>query len=693
MHLNLSPSFQKSLARLTKQEQGLVKQTVMDFLLDPTAAGFRLHALNMRERRFHSISPNMDLRVIVLKDGDRHVMMYVDHHDNAYCWAERRRVEAHPVTGAAQLVEMRERVEEHLIPPPLPHAPSDVAQKRFYTPLFQALSDDDLLGIGVPPDWLDDVRQASHNNVMDLFDHLPEEAMEALLEYATTGELPARVAVLAGADPFAHPDAQRRFRLVADETTLAQALDRPWEEWLVFLHPSQRAAVERRYGGPARVTGAAGTGKSVVAMHRAAHLARESQGGQMLLSTFSPILSGRLADGMDRLLGPGTVARARVFTAPLHLYAADLLADGTGTAPTLVEPAQVCSLIDAALSESGEDLSPAFLRAEWEAVVDFRGIRDWPAYRDVQRTGRGGSLTPKARRRVWTVMERVLAAMAERGWMTRGDVCDAARDLLTSRSSRPFRHVVVDEAQDLGPRELKLVAALAAPGPQALFFAGDIGQQIYRYPFSWIGCGVDVRGRAARLRVNYRTSAEIRRFADRLLPNALTDGDGEREARTAISLFTGPEPDIRCLVSVEDEQEALASWLQAQAARGLEPQEIALLARDEAILEERAAPVLYRLGLDRAMLSDDSEGHRGHVAFGTLHAGKGLEFRAVAVIGAEDGLIPLTRELDAADTEEAREAVRARERHLLYVGCSRAREALLVTGVGAPCPFLSEIDR
>lgn len=136
MHLNLSPSFQKSLSKLTKQEQELVKQTVTDFLLDPAAAGFRLRPLNMRERRFHAISPNMDLRVIVLKDGDRHIIMYVDHHDTAHRWAERRRVEAHPVTGAAQLVEMREREEEALIPPPLPHAPSDVPQQRFYTPLF-----------------------------------------------------------------------------------------------------------------------------------------------------------------------------------------------------------------------------------------------------------------------------------------------------------------------------------------------------------------------------------------------------------------------------------------------------------------------------------------------------------------------------------------------------------------------------
>jgi hypothetical protein len=685
MHLNLSPSFQKSLARLSKQEQGLVKQTVMDFLLDPAAAGFRLHPLNMREKRFHSISPNMDLRVIVLREGDRHVMMYVDHHDAAYRWAERRRVEAHPVTGAAQLVEMRERVEEAR---PLA-AVADVPQERYLPPLFQNLTDEDLLRVGVPPDWIADVRRASQDDVMELVDHLPEEAMEALLEYVTSGELPAPAGPAAGADPFAHPDAQRRFRLVADEETLAQALERPWEEWLVFLHPSQRAAVERRHGGPARVTGAAGTGKSVVAMHRTAHLARESQGGQILLSTFSPILSGRLADGMDRLLGPGTVARARIFAAPLHLYAADLLADATGTAPRLVGAAEVHPLLDAALAESGEALSPAFIRAEWDLVVDFWGLRDWAAYRDVARTGRGGALTPRARQKVWSIVGRVLAALAERGWMTRGDVCDAARALLAARGARPFRHVVVDEAQDLGPRELRLVAALAAPGPQSMFFAGDIGQQIYRAPFSWIGCGVDVRGRSLRLRVNYRTSAQIRRFADRLLPAALTDGDGGREERGSVSLFTGPEPDVRITATAAEEAELLAGWLGGLLERGVEPGEIAILARTPGLLEDRAAPVLRRLRLTGAMLSDDGEAHRDEVALGTLQAGKGLEFRAVAVIGAEEGSIPLSEALDAADAPEGRETVLTRERHLLYVGCSRARETLLVTAMGKLTPFLT----
>ena len=365
--INLSPSFQKSLARLEKRDQGIVKQAAIDFMLTPEAPGLRFHPLNMREKRFHSFSPTMDLRVVVLKDGARHVLMYVDHHDKAYAWAARRQVERHPVTGSAQIVEFEEVVREEVT-----YVPRQVE----VPPIFATEASDYLLSLGVPPVYLDLVRSVDEDGLLDLCQRLPEEAQEALLELAAGSrpEPALQIAPDLEPDPFEHPDARRRFWVATDEEALAQALERPWAQWLVFLHPSQRAAVERNFNGPARVSGAAGTGKSVVAMHRAAHLARISQGGRILLTTFSKTLAARLADGMDEILGPATTARGRIHVTHLHEYGRDVLANA-GRQFSIVSEAELRDLIESKCAKVPADEFPTrFLAAEWAAVVDYWGV-------------------------------------------------------------------------------------------------------------------------------------------------------------------------------------------------------------------------------------------------------------------------------------------------------------------------------
>ena len=682
--LALTPSFQKSLARLTRQEQNLVHQTVMQFWMNPDAPGHRLHPLEMRDRRLHSISPNMDLRIIVFRDGDRHVLMYVDHHDAAYRWAERRTVTTHPVTGSAQIVEFEEvvRAEEA--------EPSRTLQRDSAPPIFTAESDDYLLSLGVPPVYLQTVRGlASDDDLLAVLDRLPEEAQEALLALAI-GERPIARPTAPGPvpDPFAHPDAQRRFWIAADEAALAEALERPWEEWLVFLHPAQRGAVERNFNGPARVSGSAGTGKSVVAMHRAAYLARLSTGGRLLLTTFSKTLASRLSDGMDKLLGAASEARHRIEVLHLHGYAISQLAR-RGCSARIADAEEIERRLHGARGDLDPRFTDAFFFSEWDAVVDYWGIKSWEAYRDAVRAGRGSPLSPRQRRQLWDVFARVHEDLEGSGRATWGEVCDRLRRIVEEEGARPFRHVIVDEAQDLGPRELRLVISLAAPGPRALFFAGDIGQRIYRWPFPWISAGVDVRGRAQRLRVNYRTSSEIRRFSDALLPAKLAEVDGEEETRQTISILRGPEPEIVAGKSVDDEVAALARWLRDLRARGIEPAQIAIFGRTPRVVRERADAALAQAGLTGRWLAPDSDLATDTVAIGTMHAAKGLEFRAVALVGCDAEHLPFTEALAGAESDDARRLVEVREIHLLYVGCTRARESLLITYSGNLTPYLA----
>jgi hypothetical protein len=241
-----------------------------------------------KDPNFWSVRVNADVRLIVHKTTSALLLCYVGHHDTAYAWAERRKIERHPTTGAAQLVELRERIEEVS----LPRIPA--AKPESNPPLFAGIADDRLLAYGVPPEWLDEVHRATEDSLFDIIDHLPQEAGEALLNLATgtTPEIPAPVPI--DVDPFSHPDAQRRFRVLANLEELERALDYPWEKWAVFLHPAQRRLVERNYNGSARISGSAGTGKSIVALHRAVALARNHAPSRVLVTTFSKALAKAL---------------------------------------------------------------------------------------------------------------------------------------------------------------------------------------------------------------------------------------------------------------------------------------------------------------------------------------------------------------------------------------------------------------
>ena len=299
MEFRISDTFTDSLAKLSNEEQKASKTTAFDLQMNPASPGLQFHKLErVRDPNFWSVRVGRDVRLIVHKSQDSLLLCYVDHHDAAYHWASRRKLETHPKTGAAQLIEVRELVKEITVPKyvesdrPAPEKPL----------LFTGMSDDELLGYGVPAEWLQDVRAANEDSVLELADHLPSEAAEALLDLATGVTPQVTQPTPAGTDPFEHPDAQRRFRVMGDVEELRRALDYPWEKWTVFLHPAQRQLVERDYKGPARISGSAGTGKTIVALHRAAFLARTRPDMRVLLTTFSDALANTLRTKLRRLI-------------------------------------------------------------------------------------------------------------------------------------------------------------------------------------------------------------------------------------------------------------------------------------------------------------------------------------------------------------------------------------------------------
>ena len=483
---DIADTFTDSLAKLTVGEQKAVKTTAFDLQMDPSGAGHSFHKLDRaKDRNFWSVGVSRDIRLIVHRTASSVLLAYVGHHDSAYRWAERRRIERHPRTGAAQIVEIRETVREIEVPRPIVVEADAVAPAASKPALFAEASDDELLGYGVPETWLNEVRGADEDSLLDLAGHLPAEAAEALLELATGGTPERPKDAATDADPSAHPDAQRRFRLMENADELERALEFPWEKWTVFLHPAQRRIVESAYSGPARVSGSAGTGKTIVALHRAVHLARAHPDARVLLATFSDTLANALRVRLARLVHnqPSIAERLEVNSMGgigRRLYEANF------GAATLVTESEVRALIDRAAAEIGDHaFSPHFLWTEWSHVFDAWQLESWEDYRDVMRLGRKTRLAESQRAVLWSIFAKVRDGLVERGLLTEPRLFRHLEQHVAEGAHPPFEFCVIDEAQDIGVSELRFLAALGGGRPDSLFFAGDLGQRIFCAPFSW----------------------------------------------------------------------------------------------------------------------------------------------------------------------------------------------------------------
>jgi len=717
MDFRIADTFTESLAKLTGDEQKAVKTTAFDLQVNPAHPSLQFHKLDKpKDLRFASVRVSSDVRLIVHRTDSSVLLCYVGHHDDAYRWAERRRLETHPKTGAAQFVEVRETVHEIKIPKYIEEERPAPLKPR----LFDRASDEELLDCGVPVEWLSDVRNANEDTLLELADHLPSEAAEALLEMATGGvrrplvaagedrvrpkanlrlttglkHLPAVPGGLSvGADAFQHPDAQRRFRLISSTEELERALEYPWEKWTVFLHPMQRSLVERAYSGPARVSGSAGTGKTIVALHRAVFLARLNSEARVLLTTFSDALANALRTKLRRLISNEPRLGERVEVHSMNAIGRRLYELNVGR-PQIAPRETIQSLRkEASGATEGNRFSQHFLLTEWEQVVDAWQLDSWEAYRDVLRLGRKTRLQEKQRTALWSIFDQARAGLQSRGLVTFSEMFSRLAPKLAESAHPAFEFAVVDEAQDISVSHLRFLAALGAKRPNGLFLAGDLGQRIFQQPFSWKALGVEVRGRSFTLRVNYRTSHQIRSQADRLLGPELSDVDGITEKRGGtISTFNGPPPEIMTCDSEQDEVKAVSQWLVTRTKEGVVPHEIGVFVRSAAQLD-RARSAVKSAGIPFKVLDENVETTSGYASISTMHLAKGLEFRTVVVMACDDEVIPLQERIQTVGDDADLEEVYATERHLLYVACTRARDHLLVTGVEPASEFLDDLRK
>lgn len=472
---------------------------------------------------------------------------------------------------------------------------------------------------------------------------------------------------------------------------LERALEFPWDKWAVFLHPSQRQLVERDYSGPARVSGSAGTGKTVVALHRAVFLARSNPNARILLTTFSSILANSLRIKLRRLISNEPQLAERLEIYPINEIGIRLFKTNISH-PKIVSASKISTLLNKASSEFQQHkFSPNFLISEFEQVVDAWQLTKWEDYRDVKRLGRKTRLPEQQRSILWSIFSKVNEQLQSENLLTYSGMFTKLADFISHNKIIPFEYAIVDESQDISIYHLRFLSALGGKRANALFFAGDLGQRIFQQSFSWKTLGIEVKGRAKSLYVNYRTSHQIRMQSDRLLGPEVSDVDGNTEERGGtVSVLNGPTPTIMTLKTHEEERAVACKWILHLSNQGIKPHEIGVIVRSPNEIN-RAKHAVEDTGISFIILDEKVDTVSGRISICTMHLAKGFEFRAVIVMACDDEIIPLQERIETITDDADLEEVYNTERHLLYVACTRSRDHLLITSVNPASEFLGDM--
>ncbi|WP_406407717.1 UvrD-helicase domain-containing protein [Streptomyces sp. NBC_01643] len=655
-----------------------------------------------RDPRMRTIRVNDFWRGVVLApdDGsDTFLLLNVVPHDDAYGWAAKR---LYTVNTATRALEVRNVVAIEQLTPALEKA-ANVAP----TLLFASYSDTVLRELGVDEQVLQAARTIIDRPQLDAFGTLLPEDQFEVLTFLAEGFKPEEVyrdvvavrrPVHAAPEPTedlaaAIANTSSRITLITEPDELADILEKPFAAWRVFLHPSQRRIAYRvSYNGSAQISGGPGTGKTVVALHRVKHLLSRSPDTRVLLTTYTNALAAALRENLALLLDD-EAQLARVDVTTVNAYAHRVVRELGGRTLSLIGDRDERWIWQKVGKQLGLPWTEQFLAQEYRHVILAQDLRSAEDYLAAARRGRGTALGPLKRAQLWRAVEAFKSALKTKGNSTHLQVCDEAARMLDGMSSAAHRysHVVVDEAQDLHPAQWRVLRAAVEPGPDDLFITGDPHQRIYDSRVSLTSLGITVTGRSSRLRINYRSTEEILVWSTGILDDVAVDdlgGEGSDSLAGYRSLLHGRRPNADGYGSEQDEVTALVKRIEKWLAQGVQPSEIAVCTRFNVLLDK----VLARLeaaGVPAVKVKNNPEPGAGGVRLATMHAMKGLEFRCVAVVGVTAGAVPFAREITPAEVDRLQhESDMLRERCVLFVACTRAREALHVSWSGAASPFL-----
>ena len=701
----LSDGFLAAFARIPKAQQKKVQEFISKFRQDPTSNGLNYEKIfDSRSPNVHSVRIDQVYRGIVLKpqQGAVYILMWVDKHDDAYDWARRHDCSIHPATGAIQVIDTSYLVASQ--PEPAVIAPIPAVPEK--AKLFAKFSKEQILALGVPEVFLDSVMALnSLEDLSQLESKMPAEAWEPLYWLAegddyqdVLEEYNDQHGKTVDVDDFAEAinRSRRRFYVVENEQELLQMLNAPLEKWRVFLHPSQRKLVEMVANGPVRVLGGAGTGKTVVAMHRARWLAqqlKDKPGKKILFTTFTRNLAADIRSNLQRLCSRDEMAQIEVVNIDAWITE-QLKRNGYDYKVVYESDESRRRCWQYALQQTPAELNlpDEFYAEEWQRVVQPNGVRTLEDYLKVSRVGRGTALSRLQRAKIWPVFNEFRSQMDRAKLREMADaMLEAVVFIKEKQIKLPYASIVVDEAQDMGAAAFSLIRSLVPESPNDLFIVGDGHQRIYRNKVILSQCGINVRGRRSKkLKINYRTTEETRRYAMTLLNGVTTDNlDGELDRdNDYLSLLHGEAPTISHHGTYSDEVSVIIKQIKELLAEGVRLQDICLTTRTKHF-SERYAASLKEAQIQTHILGQDSQDSEksGGVRIATMHRIKGLEFQYVFLAGINKGVVPEPRAVASKDPVEQRDAL-FNERALLHVAVTRAIKGVFVSSYGAPSELL-----
>ncbi len=698
MKVAISSDFFTALSRLPKTQFNKTIKLVEKFKNSPTSAGINYEKLHFSsDGRMHSIRVDDTYRCIVLKpeSGDVYLLLWVDHHDEAYEWAKRHKCMVHPETGSLQIIEI-----EHIL-----SNESNALEQEHGTCFFSDYRDKDLLRIGVPESMLLEVKQIKNELDLDkLQNRLPEEAYEGLfylmagdtlddvLQYVSIQETEEKIDTDDFVKALNNENSKRRFYVVdGNDIDLMSMLNAPLEKWRVFLHPSQRKLINRDWSGPVRVLGGAGTGKTVVAMHRAKWLAQKAliTGGKVLFTTFTKNLAVDIHENLKKICSEELLERIEVKNLDQWVY--EFLYKN-GYRDRIVYSDESDKIWDEAImiKPSQLELSESFFKEEWERVIQPQSVTTLDEYIKASRIGRGTRLNRTQRKDVWDVFDEYRTLMAKHSFKEPSDAMRDARTLVENgKLEEKYSSVVVDEGQDFSQQGFMLLRSIVQDGKNDMFIVGDAHQRIYGHKVFLGQCSIKIVGRSRKLKLNYRTTDEIRKWAVKIFQSDTIDDldSGIDSNKDYKSLYHGPEPLVKHLDSFEEEITFLKSYID-ELVKEDSSHSICLMLRTKKLVSEYKTS-LEKLNVSIYVLNKDSKDDvlKSGIRLATMHRIKGLDFDHVIIAHANQGTIPLQSIIHSGEELIEKEML-LKEKSLLFVSATRAKKTLAITSFGEISSFI-----
>ncbi len=689
MKVAISSDFFTALAKLPKTQLNKTIRLVEKFKNNPKSPGLNYEKLHFAQN-MHSIRVDGAYRCIVMspQKDDVYILLWVDNHNEAYDWAKKHKCMINPQTGSLQIIQVEKEIEKIPV--------NTIEEKETF---FAKFKDKELLKIGVPEELLLHVKNVDNEDDLDAIrEYIPEEVYEGLF-YLLAGDdfeevynyIYTAKSEEVDIDNFTKAlenDSSKRYFYVVEENDeeLRNMLNAPLEKWRVFLHPTQRKLVERDYNGPVRVLGGAGTGKTVVAMHRAKYLAKKANlfdTKKILFTTYTKNLAIDIYENLRKICDEEILNKIEVKNLDQWVY--EFLSKNGYQNEIVYDDKTNAIWEKALLSKPIElDLPDSFFKEEWNRVIQPQSVNTLDEYIKASRVGRGTRLNRRQRKLIWEVFEEYRLLLSAKNYKEPSDAMRDARILISNgKMKEKYSSIIVDEAQDLTAQSFMLLRDMVEETKNDIFIVGDAHQRIYGHKVVLGQCGIKIVGRSKKLKLNYRTTDEIRKWAVSLLEGEIFDNldDGVDNSGDYKSLYHGPKPIVESFDSYEQEVEYIKQYIKGIKDNDKDSK-ICIVVRTQKLVNSYDS-YFQDNGIQTLKISRNSKDNLSNdaIRLATMHRVKGLDFDHVIIASMNDGIVPLEISEKSAESQIEKERL-LREKSLVFVAATRAKKSLLVTSYG-----------